>query len=160
MAKATILCKCEFCGKEFYKTNYFHNRQEADNWETLAKGEYKKCPACCAKEQGDKAVAKASEYPLPEIVGKSEKQINYALSLRARYVSKHETDIKRAQSILAKFNEKSQEDRQKFAEACNLPQDAGDDAILTEVFKHYHMPYAYLCLSESDAGIIIDALKY
>ena len=51
MAKATVVCTCKKCGKEFTRTSMCSNRREADNWESWASSHYDVCPECYAKEK-------------------------------------------------------------------------------------------------------------
>ena len=60
MAKATAICICKTCGKEFEKSTTKHNRSEADNWEAWAVLHYDECPQC----YGARKRAEESEKPL------------------------------------------------------------------------------------------------
>ena len=46
MANATVMCKCEKCGKEFMKEKICRNRTEADSFEEWAKENCTECPEC------------------------------------------------------------------------------------------------------------------
>ena len=54
MAKATAICTCKECGKEFTKEATKRNRKEADSWEEWAEANFDLCPQCWGKQQREK----------------------------------------------------------------------------------------------------------
>lgn len=81
MAKATAICKCRKCGKEFTKITVKASRKEADAWEVWAKENYTLCSDCyrASREEG-----------LPELTG-TERQIAWAKSLRREFIDKYDS---------------------------------------------------------------------
>lgn len=49
MVKATANCVCDTCGSEFVKEKKFRSKREVDEWEKVAKGNFKECPSCYYK---------------------------------------------------------------------------------------------------------------
>jgi hypothetical protein len=64
MAKATAVCTCRECGKEFEKTKTCYNRRDADSWETWAASHYDLCPTCYGKQQAEKEKALGLVYDI------------------------------------------------------------------------------------------------
>lgn len=93
---------CKTCKEPFTYKRSCHNALEAEILEYKAVHRRKPiCPACLKKEQDAAELAKAAEMGLPILMGRSEKQISYALSLRNRYISQHPSALKAAQRNLA-----------------------------------------------------------
>ena len=93
MAKATAVCTCSKCGKEFVCTNILQNRNAANDWEHWAIAHYTVCGDCYKAELAEKrqaANAKAAkenaEMGLPSLTG-SEKQIAWAEKLRNDFIA-------------------------------------------------------------------------
>lgn len=95
MARAIAECRCSQCGAKFERIQFRPNRKMADEWKAWAEESCTTCPACWQKEQQEKAAAKAAEiverFNLPEITGKSEKQIRFAADLRNKLLVQPET---------------------------------------------------------------------
>lgn len=95
MARAIANCKCEKCGETFEKIAFKYNRTEADKWQAWAEENCTICPDRWRKETQEKDAAKAAEiierFNLPEITGKSDKQIKYASDLRNKLLAQKES---------------------------------------------------------------------
>lgn len=95
MARAIAECTCATCGAKFEKVQFRPNRKMADEWQAWAEENCTTCPDCWQKEKQEKDAAKAAEIiersSLPEITGKSEKQIKFAADLRTKLLVKPET---------------------------------------------------------------------
>lgn len=95
MARAIATCKCAKCGATFEKIAFKYNRTEADKWQEWAEENCTTCPDCWQKEKQEKDAAKAAaiieRFSLPEITGKSDKQIKFAVDLRNKLLVKPET---------------------------------------------------------------------
>lgn len=95
MARAIAQCTCSKCGAKFEKVHFGYNRKDADQWKEWAEETLDTCPDCWWKEQQEKDAAKAAaiieRFSLPEITGKSEKQIKFASDLRNKLLVKPET---------------------------------------------------------------------
>lgn len=96
MARAIAECTCATCGAKFEKVQFRPNRKMADEWQAWAEENCTTCPECFRKEKQEKDAAKAAEiierFSLPEITGKSEKQIKFAADLRTKLLVKPETE--------------------------------------------------------------------
>lgn len=95
MARAIANCKCEKCGETFEKIAFKYNRTEADKWQAWAEENCTICPDCWRKLQQEEDASKAAEiierFNLPEITGKSGKQIKYASDLRNKLLAQKES---------------------------------------------------------------------
>lgn len=84
MAKATAICVCKHCGKEFEVSTIKMNRKLADSWEQWASTVYDCCYECEEKiraEENARCAAEAKALGLPGLNG-TQKQIAWAESIR------------------------------------------------------------------------------
>ncbi len=95
MARAIAECTCATCGAKFEKVQFRPNSKMANEWKTWAEENCTTCPDCWHKEKQEKDAAKAAEiierFNLPEITGKSEKQIKFANDMRNELLAQPET---------------------------------------------------------------------
>lgn len=151
MARAIAICMCATCGIKFEKAAFKRNRTEADSWQEWAEANCDECPECYAKRMAQERAKKVQALGLPEITGKSEKQIKYALDLRTKYVVDHTKEIKYVKRML----QISQTDEAKA-------QAAAAGMTVEEVFKatieKMHLQIALVCVIETEAHKIIEAL--
>lgn len=157
MAKAVAECKCKECGKVFEVTQICRNCQQANEWRKWAERSFIRCPECDRKALLEHGRELASKYGLPEISGTSEKQVSYALDLRAQYLAEHEDRVQEVIKMLDELH--SPENIEQFSaavEASGLPE----PEYLRERFTKKILWYkcAYLILTESNARVLIDAL--
>lgn len=117
MARAIANCKCEKCGETFEKIAFKYNRTEADKWQAWAEENCTICPDCWRKLQQEEDASKAAEiierFNLPEITGKSDKQIKYASDLRNKLLAKKESAERLAGIVRFLNDEKCREDAAK-----------------------------------------------
>lgn len=90
MAIAEFTIICPTCGEEFGVRRKCYNRKDADNYEAWVKSHPYNCPKCYKAAKIAETESKAAEFVarvgLPEIVGKSDKQIKFATDLRTKYL--------------------------------------------------------------------------
>lgn len=95
MARAIAECTCATCGAKFEKVQFRPNSKMANEWKAWAEENCITCPDCWAKVKQEKDAAKAAEiierFNLPEITGKSEKQIKFAADMRNELLAQPET---------------------------------------------------------------------
>ena len=163
MAKASIMCKCEKCGKEFKKEKICHNRREANEFEEWAKGNCTECPDCykarIESERAEKSRVLKEKYNLPEIVGVSEKQVAYANSLRDDYIAFYGKDSFGV-SLFDRMHEMRDEINQNPDRAAKKSAELGlteREYIENKIKRCY--PTEYKLLSMTNAGEIIELLK-
>lgn len=101
MAIAKIEYVCSECGETTTRRVEKYNSRAAREYEEWFKSQTEHiCPECYAKHKREEQMKELGEalkdYTLPEIVGKSEKQIKYAEECRARYLCKNVESTKRA----------------------------------------------------------------
>lgn len=145
---------CKGCGETFTFKKVCQNKIDADIVkQNMIKRRRPLCPKCQRKEQEAANMEKAAKLGLPELMGRSEKQIAYAFSLRNRYACKHEGTIRRAQKYLENMDWDKAE--AIYAER-GFPS---AEALVTEAFRQKGMYPAYLCIAETSAQTIIDVLS-
>ena len=157
MAKASTICTCTQCDKEFKVEKICWNRKEADNYEVWAAGHLDECPDCyrarVAEENAAKAQVIKEKYHLPEIVGKSGKQTAFANSLRDRYIVNNEKSFEYAKIVWDASHDKAKMDV--------IIKTTGKTAeeIIAANLEYARCEKAYKLLTESDAGKIIEFLR-
>ena len=117
MTVARASCICERCGKEFEVVTKRPNRRDADNFEVWAERNITVCPECVRAEmeeehlrEAEDAKKKADERGLPHLRG-SEKQIRWALVIRADQIDEIEHIIRKLERLAA-----TNEERQLLAD--------------------------------------------
>ena len=164
MAKASVMCKCEKCGKEFKKEKICHNRREADRFEEWAKENCTECPECykarIESQKAEKAKALKEKYNLPEIVGVSEKQVAYANSLRDEYVAfcaKDSSGVNLFDSMYEMRDELNQYPDRVAKKSAQMGL-TEQEYIENKIKRCY--PIEYKLLTMTNAGEIIEILKF
>lgn len=108
MAKGRAECTCKTCGAKFFKEKDCYNRAEADQFETWARNNCEECPTCYRERivENSKHAAEPvkNKYNLPEITGVSEKQIQYATTLRDRFCAKSEQNFELVNKFIGQAN--------------------------------------------------------
>lgn len=154
MEYAEVELVCKKCKTTFVYKKLCHNRHEAEIAEQRAVRRRKPlCPACLRDEQEAAEIVKAAEMGLPELVGRSEKQVSFAFSLRSRYIRKNGAAIRKAQTFLngidpARVTEIAEKNGFIDAEDC-----------IAAAFRQRELYLEYLCLTECNAQILIDRLS-
>lgn len=96
MAKATAICVCKHCGKEFEVSTIKMNRKLADSWEQWASTAYDCCYECEEKiraEENARCAEEAKEMGLPALNG-SQKQVAWAEKIRMDMMKDMESAFK------------------------------------------------------------------
>lgn len=158
MARAIANCKCEKCGETFEKIAFKYNRTEADKWQAWAEENCTICPDCWRKLQQEEDASKAAEiierFNLPEITGKSDKQIKYASDLRDKLLAQEES-AKRLAGIVRFLNdEKCRENAAK--QGMSIEEYAEKQAARAWVINGKAL---CIILRTGEARDIIDTLK-
>lgn len=104
MAIAEIEYVCSECGQTATRRVKKYNSREAREYEEWFKSQPEHiCPDCYAKHKQEEQMKELKEvlkdYPLPEIVGKSEKQIQYANDCRMKRLTNDIINVQKAVSI-------------------------------------------------------------
>lgn len=156
MAKAIAYCTCEKCGEEFIKENRLMSRSAADSWTEWAEANVTICPKCWRKAKQDNAEkryeALKDELRLPEITGKSDKQIAFARDLRVRYVAQHAEELR---EMRMKIDNVNTEAVAKVMAAEGVDEDGAMRKAL-EWMPSMHT--RYIVLTSSSARELIDLL--
>lgn len=166
MAKAAASCTCATCGKPFEIVRYEYNRKSANEFERWAEANCDECPECyrtrIRAEEAEKAAKIAAELGgVPEITGKSEKQIDFAISLRNQILSKSTAQerefAKKLVDIKSNKPEQWREAVKKRTEKFHCREEAAEELLL----GHYGKSVRRIAIAmlESNAGKLIDALK-
>lgn len=99
MTKAIVTIKCATCGKEFTVSRLCANSADANSWKQWAAEHYDTCRECYLEAQRQAETEEAAEDNLPELEG-SEKQIAWALSIRAKFAKGIKNFIANAEASL------------------------------------------------------------
>lgn len=156
MARAIAECTCAKCGAKFEKVQFRANRKMADEWKAWAEENCTTCSNCWAKEKQEKDAAKAAEiierFNLPEITGKSDKQIKFAADMRNELLAQPET-AKKLQLIAECLN-----DEQCKAQA--EKEGMSVEAFVAKAVKRklYNGEALWTIYKSGEARYIIDAL--
>lgn len=98
MAKATAVCTCEVCGETFEVIKDCYNRKTADEFEAWAAENITECDKCKRERMhaaADAQRASDRESGLPEILYGTEKQKDWAISIRREMKDKFDAaDLK------------------------------------------------------------------
>lgn len=155
MAIAKIEYVCSECGETATRRVEKYNSRAAREYEEWFKSQPDHlCPECYAKHRREAQLKELGEvlkdYTLPQIVGKSDKQIKYAEECRARYLCKNIESTKRA---LKSYNPEKGWANTALANAVRkaLPEEREAD-LLTAVSGNP----AFFYLLETEARRLID----
>nr|DAU29488.1 MAG TPA: C2H2 type zinc-finger protein [Caudoviricetes sp.] len=156
MAKAIAHCKCKKCGETFTKENVLQNRSDANRWAEWAEANITLCLKCWGEAQREQEEerykALKDELRLPEITGKSEKQIAFANDLRVRYVAQHAEELR---EMRRKIDGVSAEAVAKVMAA----EGVDEDGAMRKAFAWMPSLYTqYIALTSSSAQELIDQL--
>lgn len=162
MARAIAECTCEKCGAKFEKIQFRANRKMADEWKAWAEENCTTCPDCWAKVKQEKDAAKAEalieELHLPEIVGKSAKQVKYADDLRNKYIVKSAEYIRFMHNCLCDEQFKGRKQCEAEAQKEGLSVSEWIEQRANSTPYDYENHAAWTVLHSSEAREIIDAL--
>lgn len=155
MAKAIAYCKCEKCGREFTKENRFQSRGLADSWTEWAEANVTLCPKCwgqAMRERDEKRYdALKDELRLPEITGKSEKQIAFANDLRIRCVARNAERLKEVRKEIDSVS--AEEVAKVMAE-----KKTDEDGAMRKIFARKLRYDYYVVLTANNASELINLL--
>lgn len=151
MAKAIATYKCPDCGATVERRIDGFNRRDADSKKEWAEAHPLLCADCYRKQQREAAAA----LSLPTIHGVSDKQVEYATDLRAKFVAQNEKTV--ADAIATR------DDPDKQAAIAAAAEKAG--VTIKEFFRQNldKFPYkwlyaAYVVSTATEARDIIDTL--
>ena len=113
------------------------------------------CPECYKKQHAERCQALAAEYNLPEITGVSDKQIAFAESLRGRYLTSSEHELKKLTEIMHEL--RTEHRAELDAMLAKLGQT--EDEFFAQRSHKRGLGKAYTVLTTGDARQIIDALN-
>ena len=155
MAKAIAYCKCEKCGEEFVKENRLMSRAAADSWTKWAEANITICPKCWGKAKHEQDIGRyealKDELRLPEITGKSEKQIAFANDLRVRCVARN---TERLREVRREIDGVSAEEVAKVMAEKTTDEDGARRKIFDRRMQYAH----YVVLTTSSARELISLL--
>lgn len=142
MAKWRIECICPECGKHFEREGFEQNRRLADSKAEWIANHPGICPECYRKsliKEAEEIVA-SNGLTLPEITGKSDKQVKYAFDLRVR-------TILGSKSIFKNFKDVNME----------IIKEAYEKGKKSRSFSP--VIRAIACIVENDAHSLIDVIR-
>lgn len=93
MAVARVTLVCPECGKEFEVRKACRNTREAESYEAWVAKQGWVCSECAEAATAAVAEKAIAKFGMPEITGKSDKQIKYANDLRNKFISNRCDDL-------------------------------------------------------------------
>lgn len=161
MATAQFTLTCPTCGQEFEVRKTCRNTAEATRYKAWAEANPYDCPACykAAKtaETAAKAAAVTAHVPMPEITGKSDKQIQYANDLRTKYLASDHPRIPYWDKLTATIRTGD------FAQSVTRLSQKSDITLPDAVYQSLHrlgLDVLVILHATPDAGEIIDLLAH
>lgn len=156
MAKAIAYCTCEKCGETFTRENVLQNRSDANRWAEWAEANITLCPKCWGKAQREQErgcyEALKGELRLPEITGKSDKQVAFARDLRVRYVAQHAEELREMRRKIDNVNTEA-------VAKVMAAEGVDEDGAMRKAFEGMpSMHTRYIVLTTSSARELIDRL--
>lgn len=156
MAKAVAHCTCERCGKAFTKESTLQNRSDANRWTEWAEANITLCPKCWGDAQREQDTERyeafKDELRLPDITGKSDKQIAFADDLRVRYVAQHAEELREMRRNIDGVSAEA------VAEVM-AAEGVDEDGAMRKAFAWMPSLYTqYIALTSSSAQELIDQL--
>lgn len=119
-------------------------------------GMYPECHKSYLREVNDDRVRRAldaiGDIALPQLTGKSEKQLSYAESERAKYILNHTNNIKWLYAVIHMDDDKRAEVTAKLAASGKSYEEAYANTLAK-------FPNTTAILTETDAGKLLDVLK-
>ena len=152
MVTTEIECVCSNCRKVFICKKECRNGLEAEKFRAYALKHRNICPSCYSAEQQRQAQNRAVALDLPIIIGKTDKQVAFAFSLRDRYISSHEESIHYAMKQMEKINPTQ-------IPAAARKHGVSEEKCVAEAFRRINLYIEFLCLTEASARTLIDALN-
>ena len=147
MAKSKLTITCQTCGQEFERLTFHRNRTTANEYEDWAQKNITECPDCYNRRM---YAEQDAIYHFPPITGVSDEQIQYAETVRTRYVARNAKDLARAKEGIEKL--KPNEIRQYAeAHACT------EEHTRRLLFKRFYLLHAYIILTSGKATDILDS---
>ena len=113
------------------------------------------CPECYKKQQEEIGKELAVKYNLPEITGVSDKQIAFAKSLRGRYLTSSEHELKKLTEIMHELRTEHRAD----LDAMLTKLGQTEDEFFAQRSHKRGLGKAYTVLTTGEARQIIDALN-
>lgn len=152
MITIDIECICPRCHNTYRYIRECRTPKEAESKTRRASKNKDICLDCYKAEQQQKAEELAAILDLPELEGRTEKQIQFAFSLRSRYIESHLKLIQKAKCELNAIQpEAVAVEAQKYS--------MSEDEVVEAAFSQIDLLKEYLCLTETSARRLIDALR-
>jgi hypothetical protein len=152
MVTVQVLCICKVCGEEYTFTKDCPNGLEAEKTRRWAEKNSCTCKKCYITAKQQQFEELTQSLSLPQIQGRSEKQIGFADTLRNQYISRNTERVLYAHKELQKVNP-------AMVPVAAMKRNLRIEDCVPEAFRRVGFEKEYICLTSSDAGVIIDALK-
>ncbi len=163
MARAIAKCTCKECGEKFEKIKFCYNRTAANDFEAWAEENITLCPKCWSKHNWEAQKDRVREIEdscgvvFPKLTAVSDKQLNYALKVRAEYVAENvsEYEVKKLLKFIVQVERNKAEIEKKSIEAGKT-----FDEVYAQALKKRGFDRLYCVLTESNAGKLLDKLLH
>lgn len=133
---------------------YDFNRRTVEAKREWVESNFDLCETCYRKHEHALAAQRAEKLALPAIKGVSERQVDYALSLRDKFCCQYEQYVNAVREVLATPDARKQLDTAAAKNSKTL------DAFCRDILKASAQRYkAYIVVTSADAHEIIETLK-
>ena len=147
MARSKLTLTCQTCGQEFERITFNRNRSDANKYDDWARENITECPDCYNRRL---YAEQDAIYHFPPITGVSDKQIQYAETVRAHYVARNAKELAQA----AKGIERLKPDAiRQYAEA----HECTEEHTRRLYFQKFYLLHAYIILTSGKATDILDS---
>ena len=145
MARSKLTLTCQTCGQEFERITFHRNRTTANEYEDWAQKNITECPACYNRHL---YAEQDAIYHFPPITGVSNKQIQYAETVRTRYVAQNAKQLAQAAEKIKAIDPEAM---RQYAEA----RECTEEHAKRLLFKKLHLLHAYIILTSGKATDIL-----
>lgn len=147
MARSKLTLTCQTCGQEFERITFHRNRSDANQYDDWARENITECPACYNRRL---YAEQNAIYHFPPITGVSNKQIQYAETVRTRYVAQNANQLAQAAEKIKAINP---DYIRQYAEA----HACTEEHTRRLLFKKFYLLHAYIILTSGKATDILDS---
>lgn len=147
MARSKLTLTCQTCGQEFERITFHRNRSDANQYDDWARENITECPDCYNRRL---YAEQDAIYHFPPITGVSNKQIQYAETVRTRYVAQNTNQLTQAAEKIKAINP---DYIRQYAES----HECTEEYTRRFFFKKLHLLHAYIILTSGKATDILDS---
>ena len=148
-----VECVCKLCQQKFTVKKQCRDMLDVEiQCKKISNRRSPICPKCYRAEKDAADMKYIDSLGLPDLIGGSSRQIDYADSLRKKYIMAHLAQITRVRNELLRVNPSL------LANAATA-NGVYEEDYLEDALDRVGLKAAYLCVTEINAQRLIDHLK-